>query len=89
MAGLQVDDPAISGFAEAQATTYILEKKLDVSADHVVASDDDHELDGIHDGLEFPTEDERHALRRVADHVPWNAYCELQACVFDTVADCR
>ena len=74
MAGLQVDDPAISGFAEAQATTYILEKKLDVSADHVVASDDDHELDGIHDGLEFPTEEEKNTLRRVSDKLPLSAY---------------
>ncbi|KAG6908190.1 hypothetical protein DXG01_005779 [Tephrocybe rancida] len=31
-------------------------------------------LDGIHDGLEFPTEEERKTLRRVADTVPWNAY---------------
>ncbi|RDB16581.1 putative peptide transporter ptr2 [Hypsizygus marmoreus] len=32
------------------------------------------ELDGIHDGLVFPTEEERVSLRRVADSVPWNAY---------------
>ncbi|KAF9456670.1 peptide transporter PTR2A [Collybia nuda] len=30
--------------------------------------------DGIHDGLEFPTEEERRTLRRVADKIPWNAY---------------
>ncbi|KAL0581439.1 hypothetical protein V5O48_000593 [Marasmius crinis-equi] len=30
--------------------------------------------DGIHDGLEFPTEEERLTLRRVADKVPWNAF---------------
>ena len=33
-----------------------------------------HELDGIHDGLDFPSEHERQTLRRVADTVPWNAY---------------
>ncbi|KAG5637406.1 hypothetical protein H0H81_004664 [Sphagnurus paluster] len=30
--------------------------------------------DGIHDGLVFPTEEERLTLRRVADTIPWNAY---------------
>ncbi|KAF8066511.1 peptide transporter PTR2A [Lyophyllum atratum] len=41
------------------------------SIDH---SGDPVELDGIHDGLEFPTEEERQTLRRVADKIPWNAY---------------
>jgi proton-dependent oligopeptide transporter, POT family len=31
-------------------------------------------LDGIHDGLEYPTEEERRTLRRVADRIPWAAY---------------
>jgi POT family proton-dependent oligopeptide transporter len=38
----------------------------------------DHELDGIHDGLVFPTEEERATLRRVPDTVPWSAYCEFR-----------
>ncbi|KAJ7676384.1 peptide transporter PTR2A [Mycena rosella] len=33
-----------------------------------------HEIDGIHDGLVCPTEEERATLRRVADTIPWNAY---------------
>lgn len=37
---------------------------------------EDSELDGIHDGLVFPTEEERKTLRRVADTIPWNAYRE-------------
>ena len=37
----------------------------------------DQELDGIHDGLIFPTEDERLTLRRVPDSIPWNAYCKF------------
>ncbi|KIM46804.1 hypothetical protein M413DRAFT_263342 [Hebeloma cylindrosporum] len=37
-------------------------------------TEEDHELDGIHDGLEFPTEEERATLRRVPDSIPWNAY---------------
>ncbi|KAF5336761.1 hypothetical protein D9758_016383 [Tetrapyrgos nigripes] len=32
------------------------------------------EFDGIHDGLEFPTDEERVTLRRVSDAIPWNAY---------------
>ncbi|KAF8174087.1 peptide transporter PTR2A [Pholiota molesta] len=32
------------------------------------------ESDGIHDGLEFPTEEERETLRRVPDSIPWAAY---------------
>ncbi|KAG5339838.1 hypothetical protein C0989_003347 [Termitomyces sp. Mn162] len=31
-------------------------------------------LDGIHDALEFPTEEERETLRRVPDSLPWSAY---------------
>jgi len=34
----------------------------------------DHELDGIHDGLTFPTEEEKVTLRRIPDAIPWNAY---------------
>jgi POT family proton-dependent oligopeptide transporter len=34
-----------------------------------------HEIDGIHDGLVAPTEEERLTLRRIADTVPWSAYC--------------
>jgi hypothetical protein len=37
----------------------------------------DQELDGIHDGLIFPTEDERLTLRRVPDSIPWTAYCKF------------
>ena len=35
-----------------------------------------HEPDGIHDGLVFPTEEERATLRRVPDSIPWAAYRE-------------
>lgn len=38
------------------------------------SSKDEPELDNVHDGLEFPTEEERLTLRRVADSVPWNSY---------------
>ncbi len=37
----------------------------------------ENELDGIHDGLEFPTEEEIETLRRVSDAIPWTAYRKL------------
>lgn len=36
--------------------------------------EDDPVQDGVHDGLEFPTGEEKITLRRVADTIPWNAY---------------
>lgn len=50
------------------------------SSDEMHSSDDKSEsleLDGIHDGLVFPTEEERATLRRVADKIPWNAYRKI------------
>ena len=44
----------------------------------------DHELDSIHEGLIFPTEDERLTLRRVPDSIPWNAYCKFPVNKFRT-----
>ncbi|KAG6895516.1 hypothetical protein C0992_000900 [Termitomyces sp. T32_za158] len=40
-----------------------------VSAEHGASI-----LDGVHDGLQFPTERERETLRRVPDSIPWSAY---------------
>ncbi|THU85118.1 PTR2-domain-containing protein [Dendrothele bispora CBS 962.96] len=37
-------------------------------------SSDEHVADGIHDGLQFPSEEERLSLRRVSDTIPWAAY---------------
>jgi proton-dependent oligopeptide transporter, POT family len=74
MAGLQTDDAAFAAYAEAERDQYILEKKLGTSHDHIVSEAASQELDGIHDGLEFPTDEERETLRRVSDHIPWNAY---------------
>ena len=34
----------------------------------------EYDTDGIHDGLVFPTEEERATLRRVPDSIPWDAY---------------
>jgi len=65
MAGLDKDDTGIpSDLEKIDSATYGAHLP---SAFH-------HELDGIHDGLDFPSEHERQTLRRVADTVPWNAY---------------
>lgn len=72
------DTDALAGIAHA-------EKNLDKEKSNTLDSDYSHDHkddpeapanDGIHDGLEFPTEEEKKTLRRVADTIPWNAYCE-------------
>ncbi|KAI0682220.1 oligopeptide transporter [Earliella scabrosa] len=77
MAGLQTDTDILAGLAEAKRDELELEKK----GFSPVESAHEQELDGVHDGLEFPTEDEKKTLRRVTDSIPWSAYliagCEL------------
>jgi hypothetical protein len=69
MAGLQTDAGVIAAASEVQKhdADYPSEK-----SGH--ESESVHELDGIHDGLVFPTDEERATLRRVSDDIPWNAY---------------
>ena len=71
----------MAGIATADADALVAVSHL--KKDHILdekhsheGSSDVHELDGIHDRLEFPTEEEKATLRRVADRMPWNAYCE-------------
>ncbi|CDO75854.1 hypothetical protein BN946_scf184833.g5 [Trametes cinnabarina] len=71
MAGLQADKDIFAGLAEAARDEVELEKKKIAHSD---TTSHEHELDGIHDGLEFPTDEERHTLRRVSDSIPWSAY---------------
>jgi POT family proton-dependent oligopeptide transporter len=71
MAGLQTDSAIVPSLGDAKQLEYEYDEK---HLTKEVDSTDDHELDGIHDGLEFPTEHEKRTLRRVADTVPWNAY---------------
>ncbi|RPD65541.1 oligopeptide transporter [Lentinus tigrinus ALCF2SS1-7] len=77
MAGLQTDKDILAGLAEAERDELELEKK-GLASPH---SGEEHELDGIHDGLEFPTQEEKETLRRVPDRLPISAYliafCEL------------
>ncbi|KAF4618863.1 hypothetical protein D9613_009972 [Agrocybe pediades] len=63
MSAIQQDDVALAAMADVKRHDYTSESSVD-----------DHELDGIHDGLEFPTEEERNTLRRVPDKVPWATY---------------
>ena len=67
------DKDFATGLAKTQKDELELEKKGATLRD---LEEDSHELDGIHDGLEFPTDEERDLLRRVPDHIPWNAYRE-------------
>ena len=70
MSGLDTDRSIPQGLAEAKKD----EAELDAKLAHSDA--DSYMADGVHDGLEFPTEEERHNLRRVADAIPWNSYSE-------------
>ncbi|KAL0064569.1 hypothetical protein AAF712_008514 [Marasmius tenuissimus] len=63
--------------AEFGATHEAALREVELKKEHPEVSssnDQDTVQDGIHDGLEFPTEEERRTLRRVADSVPWNSY---------------
>ncbi|KAJ6549939.1 oligopeptide transporter [Mycena capillaripes] len=67
MAGLQPDADVFA----AQSEVVKHEKASDKESFVDSAEEAD---DGIHDGLVFPTEEERLTLRRVSDTIPWNAY---------------
>ncbi|KAJ7662520.1 POT family-domain-containing protein [Mycena polygramma] len=71
MAGLQTDVGAIAAQSEALAFD---DKKALSEEKSFDSHSEEHENDGVHDGLIFPTEEERLTLRRVSDKVPWNAY---------------
>ncbi|PPQ93583.1 hypothetical protein CVT25_005463 [Psilocybe cyanescens] len=65
MTGLQHDDEALAAVAHA---------KVDIKETDDSSEQYSHELDGVHDGLVFPTDEERATLRRIADTIPWSAY---------------
>jgi POT family proton-dependent oligopeptide transporter len=71
MAGLQTDGSApLAAMSEVEAKHDSFdEKKSDEQS-----FSQKHDSDGIHDGLIFPTDEERSTLRRVPDSIPWNAY---------------
>lgn len=73
MPGMAQDD-AVAGLAETKRDPYAVDQKHASDTDHVESTM--YEADGIHDGLEYPTEEEMHTLRRVIDTIPWAAYCE-------------
>ncbi|SJL09229.1 related to PTR2-Di-and tripeptide permease [Armillaria ostoyae] len=74
MASLEPNMSIVATGAESARVDY--DKK--VHADEVSLTEKgaslETELDGIHDGLEFPTEEEIETLRRVSDAIPWTAY---------------
>ncbi|KAF8878530.1 peptide transporter PTR2A, partial [Infundibulicybe gibba] len=77
MATVQHDDAGfiLTSQAEKHDDQYKIDRERS-SVEKVSSEDHDieRELDGVHDGLEFPTEYERATLRRVSDSIPWNAY---------------
>lgn len=77
MASLEPNTSIVATGAESAGVDY--DKK--VHADEVSLTEKgaslEIELDGIHDGLEFPTEEEIEILRRVSDAIPWTAYRKL------------
>ncbi|KAJ8520799.1 hypothetical protein ONZ45_g2420 [Pleurotus djamor] len=75
MAGLERDVAITGALADPAVAPVVLHEKSEKrSSSESSISDVEHELDGIHDGLEFPTEEEKLTLRRVSDAIPWNAY---------------
>ncbi|KAI5989801.1 POT family-domain-containing protein [Pisolithus orientalis] len=72
MAGLESDREILAALTEVEhhekfAYDFTLKEKGTVLGE-------DAEVDPIHEGLEFPTEEELFALRRVSDAIPWTAY---------------
>ncbi|KAL0577272.1 hypothetical protein V5O48_004700 [Marasmius crinis-equi] len=59
---------------EIAALSHVKKNEILVDQTHSTDVKDSAELDGIYDGLEFPSEEEKATLRRVADRMPWNAY---------------
>lgn len=75
MPGLQPDTAEIIGAQQAVQHEYELKKEHPELEDASSGGYLDHDdPDGDHDGLEFPTEEERLTLRRVSDTIPYAAY---------------
>lgn len=72
MSGLDHDADRFAAIAEAERHA-ALEKKAAEDSDSLSILSQ-NEPDGIHDGLTFPTQEERNTLRHVSDKIPWNAY---------------
>jgi len=72
MAGHGLDDP-IAALGEVHKSEFEDEKK-DPFNDNAASSIESHNIESIHDALQFPNEHERETLRRVSDSIPWNAY---------------
>lgn len=75
MSGLDHEADRAAAVATAQQDAAFEKKAMDDAHSVSSVSHDAYVPDGIHDGLTFPTKDERATLRRVSDRIPWNAYC--------------
>lgn len=63
-------DDALAGISEIKRGQVYTDEEKNAPSERSIYYEDD----GVHDGLEFPTEEERHTLRRVSDKLPWAAY---------------
>jgi POT family proton-dependent oligopeptide transporter len=77
MAAVQHDDNIIAAIGDVKQLEN--EKR---APDVKSVYESESELDGIHDGLVFPTEEETLTLRRVSDVMPWSAYSGCKSAVF-------
>ena len=75
MAGLHTGADALADVPHAEKS-FVKEKSHTLDSDYSKYDPEVPLTDGIHDGLEFPTEDEKNTLRRVSDTIPWNSYRE-------------
>ncbi|KAF6760668.1 POT family-domain-containing protein [Ephemerocybe angulata] len=83
MAGLQHDDMLSAALAdakryEAHDPAHLKKDQVESTVEAVSYSEKVSDLSDVydpdHEGLEFPTEEEKATLRRVSDSIPWNAY---------------
>jgi POT family proton-dependent oligopeptide transporter len=75
MAGQNIDHDVLAGLSHANRDEADFENKSSRVTDTDTSSVNNLN-DGIHDGLVFPTNEDKATLRRVPDSIPYQAYCE-------------
>ncbi|KIJ60849.1 hypothetical protein HYDPIDRAFT_116711 [Hydnomerulius pinastri MD-312] len=74
MAGLQLDRDIPAALAEVDRHRPSYDASFEKKDGMVVTEAVDDDVDSVHEGLEFPTEEELATLRRVSDSIPWASY---------------
>ncbi|KIO00277.1 hypothetical protein M404DRAFT_963670 [Pisolithus tinctorius Marx 270] len=73
MAGLELDREIPAALAEVERHEKIT-YDYDLQKKGTISDETADKADPIHEGLEFPTEEQLVTLRRVSDTIPWTAY---------------